>query len=92
MRFFETASPRLFAHRGASGIRPENTLDSFAAGLEDGASILEMDVHASSDGHVVVMHDDTLDRTTDGTGAVSAYSLTAKKALWKDGGSLTSDY
>ena len=81
MRFFETASPRLFAHRGASGIRPENTLDSFAAGLEDGASILEMDVHASSDGHVVVIHDDTLDRTTDGTGAVSAYSLTELRKL-----------
>jgi glycerophosphoryl diester phosphodiesterase len=81
VRFFETPRPRLFAHRGASGLRPENTLDAFAAGLEDGASILEMDVHASSDGQVVVIHDDTLDRTTDGTGPVSSYPLTELRKL-----------
>lgn len=81
MRYFETPRPRLFAHRGASGLRPENTLDAFAAGIEDGASILEMDVHASSDGQIVVIHDDTLDRTTDGRGSVSACSLTDLRKL-----------
>jgi len=81
VRYFETPRPRLFAHRGASGLRPENTLVAFAAGIEDGASMLEMDVHASSDGQIVVIHDDTLDRTTDGTGSVSACSLTDLRKL-----------
>src|SRR5439155_273566 len=65
----------LFAHRGASGLIPENTLDAFAAGLKTGAERLELDVHATSDGVVVVLHDETLERTTDGTGPVRALSL-----------------
>ena len=54
MRFLETSKPRLFAHRGASGRRPENTLESFAAGLEAGAELLELDVHGTRDGEIVV--------------------------------------
>lgn len=50
---------RLYGHRGASRIRVENTLEAFAKALEDGANALETDVHATSDGHFVVFHDDT---------------------------------
>ena len=81
MRFLDTPRPRLFAHRGASGLRPENTLEAFAAGLEDGARILELDVHASSDGHVMVIHDEVLERTTEGRGPVSAHTLTELRQL-----------
>jgi glycerophosphoryl diester phosphodiesterase len=81
VRFLDTPRPRLFAHRGASGLRPENTLDAFGAGLEDGARILELDVHGSSDGYVVVIHDDVLDRTTDGQGPVRARSLAELRRL-----------
>jgi len=81
VRYFDTPHPRLFAHRGASGLRPENTLDAFNAGLEDGAYILEMDVHASSDGQVVVIHDATLERTTDGVGPVCERTLSELRRL-----------
>jgi glycerophosphoryl diester phosphodiesterase len=60
----------LFAHRGASADLPENTLAAFAAGLAAGADRLELDVHASADGVVVVIHDADLDRTTNGHGPV----------------------
>jgi glycerophosphoryl diester phosphodiesterase len=62
-------------------VAPENTLEAFTAGLAAGADRLELDVHASADGHVVVFHDETLDRTTDGTGLVRARSLAELKRL-----------
>lgn len=62
--------PLLFAHRGASMHAPENTLEAFELGLTQGASVLELDVHLTRDGEVVVLHDSTLDRTTNGTGPV----------------------
>lgn len=68
--FFSCPRPRLFGHRGAAGVAPENTLPSFRRALEEGAAYLEIDVHASRDGVIVVIHDATLDRTTDGLGAV----------------------
>ncbi|HLK12872.1 MAG TPA: glycerophosphodiester phosphodiesterase [Candidatus Binatia bacterium] len=71
----------MFAHRGASGVAPENTLPAFAAGLEAGAERLELDVHATADGHVVVLHDATLERTTDGAGEVRALALAAVQRL-----------
>ncbi len=80
-RYLDGPRPRLFAHRGASGAFPENTLAAFAAGLDAGADRLELDVHASADGVVVVIHDDTVDRTTDGTGAVRALPLAALQRL-----------
>lgn len=58
------------AHRGASRHRPENTLPSFELGVEQGADAIELDVHLTADGELVVIHDDTLERTTDGRGAV----------------------
>ncbi|WP_165356801.1 glycerophosphodiester phosphodiesterase [Nocardioides zhouii] len=60
----------LVAHRGASAVAPENTLSAFRAAIEAGADAIEFDVQASADGQLVVVHDSTLDRTTDGTGAV----------------------
>ncbi len=68
---FPGATPRVFGHRGAAGLAPENTLVSFRRAAADGADVLELDVHATRDGEIVVLHDPTLDRTTDGTGPVS---------------------
>ena len=60
------------AHRGGSRLAPENTIEAFRGAVEDwAADVLEMDVRLTSDGRVVVIHDATLDRTTDGTGAVA---------------------
>lgn len=72
MNFFDSARPLVFAHRGGCDLGPENTLAAFDRGLATGADGLELDVHLSSDGIVVVHHDDTLDRTTNATGAVAA--------------------
>ena len=63
------------AHRGASARAPENTLEAFRLAVESGAGGLELDVHLTHDGHVVVIHDSTLDRTTDGAGAVAQMTL-----------------
>lgn len=65
----------IIAHRGASGELPENTLPAFAAALEAGADMCELDVQLSRDGAAVVIHDDTVERTTNGTGAVSTMTL-----------------
>ncbi len=61
----------LWAHRGASCCTPENTLTAFAAAVESGADGLELDIHLSRDGVPVVIHDETLERTTDGCGLVA---------------------
>jgi len=65
----------IIAHRGASGQYPENTLLAFAQGLEQGADGLELDVRVTADGVPIVLHDPTLERTTDGAGLVAALSL-----------------
>lgn len=72
MKFFEAASPLVFAHRGGMALGPENRLSTFDAGMNAGADGLELDVHLSADGVVVVHHDETLERTTSGSGAVSS--------------------
>jgi glycerophosphoryl diester phosphodiesterase len=69
------------AHRGASSYAPENTFAAYDLALEMGAQHIELDVHLTTDGEVVVIHDDLLDRTTDGTGAVTACSLAEVKRL-----------
>ena len=71
----------IVAHRGASGTAPENTLASFRQALDIGVDALEMDVHLSRDGEVVVIHDDTVDRTTDGAGNVGDLTLSQLKEL-----------
>lgn len=73
--------PKLVGHRGACDVAPENTMASFRRAYDDGADIVELDVRLTADAHVVVMHDELVDRTTDGTGAVSAMTLAEVKAL-----------
>jgi glycerophosphoryl diester phosphodiesterase len=68
-------SPLIIAHRGDSSHRPENTLAAFASALEIGAAFVEFDVHLTRDGEVVVIHDPTLGRTTNGRGAVRKLTL-----------------
>ena len=67
--------PFIWAHRGASKIAPENTMAAFAAAVELGADGLELDIHLSRDGIPVVIHDESLERTTDGRGLVADTSL-----------------
>jgi len=78
------------AHRGASATCPENTLVAFRAALAAGADSVELDLHLSSDGVPVVIHDETVDRTTDGHGAVADMALATLRALdagsWKGPG------
>ncbi len=67
--------PLIIAHRGDSAHRPENTLSSFASALELGAELVELDVQLSRDAAVVVIHDASVDRTTDGEGRVRQMTL-----------------
>src|SRR5690348_8923683 len=67
--------PLFFAHRGGSLLAPENTLPAFKQGVACGADALELDIQTTSDGELVVIHDPTVDRTTDGSGPVAAYTL-----------------
>jgi glycerophosphoryl diester phosphodiesterase len=69
------------AHRGGGKLRPEATLPAFENALAVGADVIEFDLHASSDGVVVVIHDDTVDRTTDGSGMVSAMTFAELRML-----------
>jgi len=73
--------PFVIAHRGDSAHRPENTLASFASALEIGAEVMELDVQLTRDGHVVVLHDPTLDRTTTGRGSVRDLTLAEVRAV-----------
>jgi glycerophosphoryl diester phosphodiesterase len=68
-------------HRGANGYEPENTLISFQKAIEMGADGIELDVHLSSDGHLVVIHDETIDRTTNGKGTVNKLTLQELKSF-----------
>ena len=69
------------AHRGASATHPENTLAAFRAAVEAGADSVELDVQLTADGEPVVIHDDTVDRTTNGSGAVAELPLKTIRAL-----------
>lgn len=74
-------APLVLAHRGASAYAPENTLAAFDLALVMGARALETDVRATSDGHLVLLHDEGVDRTTDGAGRVAELSLAQVEAL-----------
>lgn len=65
----------IWAHRGASGYRPENTLSAFALAADMGADGVELDVHFTKDRQVVVLHDERIDRTSNGQGEVTSYTL-----------------
>ena len=71
----------VMGHRGCCGYMPENTLISFREAFRMEVDFLEFDVHMTRDGHLVVIHDDTVDRTTDGTGAVHFMTLEELKQL-----------
>jgi glycerophosphoryl diester phosphodiesterase len=73
-------------HRGAAGHAPENTLAAFRTGISLGADFVEMDVQRTRDGHLVVMHDARVNRTTNGRGAVSAMTWEELQALDAGGG------
>ncbi|MDT0484177.1 MULTISPECIES: glycerophosphodiester phosphodiesterase family protein [Streptomyces] len=68
-------------HRGVMGTEPENTLRSFVAAQQAGLDLIELDLHLSKDGALVVMHDTDVDRTTDGTGPIAEKTLTELRAL-----------
>lgn len=73
--------PGVIAHRGVALEAPENTLPAVAKAIELGCALAEIDLRYTADGRVVLVHDATLDRTTDGTGSVSAKTLAELKAL-----------
>ena len=73
--------PLFFAHRGGSLLAPENTLAAFANGVSLGADALELDIQQTRDGELVVIHDATVDRTTDETGPVASYTLDELRRL-----------
>lgn len=73
--------PLRIAHRGAAGTHPENTMVSFHRAMEIGVDGIEFDVHRTVDGHLVVIHDAAVDRTTNGSGLVMAMTLAEVQAL-----------
>lgn len=81
MTFLSPHRPRIFGHRGASGLAPENTLPSFAVAAALGVHYLELDVHGTSDGEIVVLHDEDIDRTTDGSGPVRDFNYSRLRAF-----------
>ncbi|KOP40137.1 glycerophosphodiester phosphodiesterase [Flavobacterium sp. WLB] len=73
------------AHRGAKAYEPENTLQAFQKALDLNSDGIELDVHLSSDGHIIVIHDETIDRTTNGKGLVNNFTLAELKSVLIDG-------
>ena len=72
---------KIFAHRGSKGTHPENTLASFKEAVRVGSDGIELDVHLTKDGHLVVIHDETVDRTTNATGEIRNLTLAEIKAM-----------
>ena len=72
---------KIYAHRGYSGRYPENTMLSFQKAAETGCDGIELDVQLTRDGTVVVIHDEAVDRTTDGTGLVKDYTFEELRKL-----------
>lgn len=77
----DDSRPLVFAHRGGGGLFPENTLEAFKYSAEMGVDVLELDVHSTADGALVVMHDASVDRTTNGSGRVNQMTLAEVKKL-----------
>ncbi|HUE98266.1 MAG TPA: glycerophosphodiester phosphodiesterase, partial [Anaerolineales bacterium] len=73
--------PLVIAHQGGDGIWPGDTMYAFEKAVEIGTDVLEMDAHMTKDGHVVLMHDEEVDRTTDGTGLIEEMTLAELKQL-----------
>jgi glycerophosphoryl diester phosphodiesterase len=79
--YFDVPVPSVIGHRGACGELPENTLASFGLAVTQGAVILETDVHVTRDGALVLIHDEVLERTTNGRGRVAGHSLAELRRL-----------
>lgn len=79
--FFAANRPMVIAHQGGEGLRPSNTLLAFDNAVALGVDVLETDVHSTRDGVLVLIHDDTVDRTTDGAGRVNDLTLEEIKQL-----------
>lgn len=79
--FFDAPGPWAIAHQGGRGLWPENTLYAFEKAESLGADVLEMDLRVTADGEIVVMHDPTVDRTTDGSGRVDELTLAELREL-----------
>jgi len=80
--FFRKHHPVLvMAHRGGRGLAPENTMVAFQQAVALGVDVLELDIHSTADGVLVVIHDETVERTTDGQGPVHGYTLAELKQL-----------
>ena len=77
--------PVIFAHRGASGTHPENTMVAFRAAAEKGTDGIELDVQMTGDGEIVIIHDELVNRTTNGRGAIER--MTAREVAALDAGS-----
>ncbi|MBO9130992.1 glycerophosphodiester phosphodiesterase [Bacillus sp. 165] len=77
----ETKRPLVYAHQGGDGFAPSNTLEAFRLSNQLGVDGFETDVHLTKDGQVILMHDETVDRTTDGHGKVSEMTLAEIKKL-----------
>jgi len=77
----KNSRPLVFAHRGGGGLIPENTLEAFVYSARIGVDVLELDIHSTSDGTLVVHHDAAVDRMTDGRGRVNELTLEAVKKL-----------
>ena len=96
--YYEGATrPLVIAHQGGNDIWPGNTLYAFEKAVEIGADVLEMDAHITKDGYIVLMHDETVDDTTDGSGLIEEMTLDELKQLdaaydWSDDGGQTYPY
>ena len=73
--------PKVWAHRGASGVYPENTLLAFKQAINMHSDGIELDIHLTKDGEIVVCHDETIDRTSDGHGYIKDYTLEEHRFL-----------
>lgn len=86
---------KVFAHRGASGTFAEHTRAAYLQAIDDGADGVECDLHLSADGHLILLHDEFVDRTSDGSGPVAEKTLEELRALdfasWK-GATIPADY
>lgn len=84
MPYYDSAglnAPLVIAHQGGDGLRPGDTMFAYQNAVELGVDVLEMDIHITKDGVLVLMHDETVDRTTDGTGEIESMTLAELKKL-----------
>ncbi len=79
--FLDTSHPLNIAHRGGMGEAPENTLKAFAMAITQGSQVFELDIHPTADNEIVVIHDQTVDRTTNASGAIRKMTLAQIKKL-----------